>query len=169
MKDVMTDEKLFQFLVARLQARETASLATATIAASASLVLLALYFQSPEKHFAIFLMGFVFPAVGIIYNEITNRGIHKADHLMIRRIIKDDSKSDRDTEAILTITKWRRWRLFFARFLFFTPIFGWSVMIPEVFDISENVNIIIGISWGIGIAIVLAIVFTDKITSMSKN
>lgn len=157
----MTNDKLFEFLLTRLTTRETASLAFATIASSASLVLLA-FGKDIADFWLIPVIGILFPAFGIAYIEITNHTIHKYDHELIRRIIKDDPETKLDSEKILVFTK-RRWaRLALTRILMFSPIAGWIIMMAEVFSPTNATSIII-IGFFVVAVCIIMIVATDKI------
>ena len=88
------DDKLFHYLVSRVQSRENASMAVVTIMSSASLILLSILNLDrisetfPPEYF---VLGILFPAVGIAYFELTYRGIHSNDHKKIRDMISKES------------------------------------------------------------------------------
>ncbi|HSB49810.1 MAG TPA: hypothetical protein VLC72_00570 [Nitrosopumilaceae archaeon] len=95
----MSDDKLFDFIVARSKTRETSTLTIATIAASASLILLALYFQpviQTNENYSnlIRIMGILFPVIGIAYNEVTSRTIQDADQIWIRNKILNETPKE---------------------------------------------------------------------------
>jgi len=96
----LTDDKLFDFIVARSRTRETSTLTIATIAASASLILLALYFQADqEQKILILIMGILFPSLGIAYREVTNKTIHEEDQTWIRKYLLknlEDAKKNKN-------------------------------------------------------------------------
>lgn len=77
----MVDEhdRLFNYLTSRLANRESASLALAGFAATASLVFLGLIFTKNYFLWEFFFIGIIFPILAFAYNEITNRGLHKDD------------------------------------------------------------------------------------------
>jgi len=82
----MTEDKLFNLLVARTQTRETSTLAVVIIAASTSLVLLG--FVCPvndEQRNYIACIGILYPLLGIAYREITYVTIQNHDYDKIRK------------------------------------------------------------------------------------
>ena len=72
----MTEDKLFNLLVARTQTRETSTLAITIIAASTSLILLG--FVCPineEQRIPLVFIGILYPFLGFLFREITYRTV----------------------------------------------------------------------------------------------
>jgi len=159
----MTNEKLLDFLVARLVARETAALALVTISSSASLVLLALDLESTDS-WVIPVVGILFPLVGITYNEVTFRTIHTHDHEWIRKIIREDKETTFDSDKILPFEERRRFRILLARVIMFIPVAGWVILLPP--KIIPNIS-----SWVtiIGIVAIIISIIVLVITSPPRK
>jgi cellobiose-specific phosphotransferase system component IIC len=97
------DEAMFQYILQRSRTRETSILAVATIATSASLVLLGLLVQAeisvagtkePEDNnllnryrYWMQVVGILFASVGIAYRQVTARTIHRNDESWIETFI----------------------------------------------------------------------------------
>lgn len=145
----MVDDKLFHFLVSRLQNRESVSLALSTITSSASLILLSLALYRPESiSLPLIFMGILFPLVALIYIEITYQGLHRHDHKWIKELIYEDKKWDsRSREKdeikhdILEFTKNRVLRIVLIRFLFLLPILGWLFILDWKLDLGYYMGI----------------------------
>jgi hypothetical protein len=82
----MSDEPMFQYVLARSRARETSTLAVMAIAAGASLVLLGFYLECLVKTCIheysipwIEIVGLSFALFGFIYRKTTASGIQKND------------------------------------------------------------------------------------------
>jgi len=89
----MTEDKLFNLLVARTQTRETSTLAITVIAASASLILLG--FVCPinvEQRIPFVIMGIIYPILGMLYREYTYLTIQNSDFEQIRRHFSDEEE-----------------------------------------------------------------------------
>ena len=162
----MTDDKLFHVLVSRLQSRESVSLAIATITSSASLILIALFFNVKQDYpILAIILGILFPLMGLIYIEISYRGIHRHDHWWIRKIVSENNDSDKDTEKILRYEKNRKPRIILIRLILALPIFGWYFII----DFISQSNLIVGISvTGISVIIIILLYRTDKISNLDE-
>ena len=133
----MHDEKLLHFLTSRVNSRGTVYLALSTLTSSASLVLLGIFFsgRTDESAYPIFvLLGVGFPAISIIYTELTLE-IHFHDLWWIRKIIQENNDSNKDTEKILVYSKYRTLRVYLSKILFIVPIFAWSLTFPDLFMI----------------------------------
>lgn len=90
----MSQDDEFQYRLARSRTREASTLTIATVASSASLVLLGLYIQAqievnwnlaPEIKLWIAGVGIAFSAVGIIYREVTAKTIHRIDENWLKQ------------------------------------------------------------------------------------
>jgi len=155
----MPDDKLFHFLVARVQAREAVSLSLATITSSASLILIALVFSIEQEIQSLsIILGILFPLIALFYIETTNRGIHAHDHLWIRRLVAEEHKhneknrSEKETEKILVYKKNRIFKVVLVRLIIILPVLGWFFIIDNL--LVENYFVGIGLS-----IILLGIVF----------
>jgi hypothetical protein len=161
----MADEKLLQLLLTRFQSRENTALGVATASASASLVFLGLiYEKTVTLYYEFLIIGILFPAIGFVYNEITNRGIHKEEHSIIRKIIDKESSDFTNKIDIIINKKNLRKRLLFLRFLSLSPILGWLLTLQSQMSLSENNHILYDVTiFIIIIAIAVIITCSDKI------
>lgn len=90
----MSDEKLFQYLVSRIQTRETSTHTVATIASSASLILFVLFFSdnlSDVEELTIRLLGIILPIIGFAYFEVVFGTQQRWDYENLREIINKES------------------------------------------------------------------------------
>lgn len=128
----MDDEKLFQYLVSRVQLRETSTLTVASIASSSSLILLGLFFSSvlPDINKEVFrLIGIFTPILGFAYFEIIFATQQSWDYHEITMMIRKNSKRGKDNLdkiiygkiPILVIPKGILWRVLLS-----LPIIGWA-------------------------------------------
>ena len=144
----MSDDPMFDYVLARSRARETSILAIATIASSASVVLFSLYF---EKHIAlnlgIAILGIIFAGLGLGYREVTARTIHRNDedwlndyvrmwiseHLdaLSSRLIfpRSNVRNRHLVENPLGYFRGQLLRQFIIRLLFVIPIIAWMTVI----------------------------------------
>ena len=174
----MSHDKLANYLIARISTRETVSVAITIFVSSASVVLLGVIWDNsnqPHHLVALLAIGYGFPIVAIIYNEITYLSIHKNELDTIRKIIRcyDDSDIDGneskkkdcmiDSEEILTYSKLRVPRYFLMRLMLFTPIFGWTVLLPV------NIECKIGLLVIITIIIIMMTIIVMKKTNPKTN
>ena len=131
----MTDEKLFQYLVSRVQVRESSTLTVAAIASSASIILLGLYFspellseQMTQERNIIFWVGILSPIIGFSYFEITFGTQQSWDYNRINKIIREETKLTKDelnkiifgNNRALVIFKPCLWRILLS-----IPIISW--------------------------------------------
>ena len=130
----MDNEKLFQYLVSRVQVRESSTLTIASIASSASIILWGLYLSLIYSDIEIDLefarvVGIILPILGYAYFEISFTTQQRWDYDEITRMIKEDTPSDKqdDLKKIifgqnrdLVIPKMVIWRILLA-----LPIIGW--------------------------------------------
>lgn len=148
------DKKLFDYVLARSRTRESSTLTIATVASSASLVLLALYIQAyietcdscqyifllPHSFWIIYF-GMVFPTVGILYREVTKHSIHDNDNRWLAQFIsKYRTEDNRDfvdnNHKIITdplcYCDYSKTREGILRSLLYLPIIAWSLVIDTV-------------------------------------
>ncbi len=82
----MSEDRLFNLLVARTQTRETSTLAVVIVAASTSLILLGFVCQeNVEQRNLLACVGILYPILGISFKEIVYRTIQKRDWEQIRK------------------------------------------------------------------------------------
>lgn len=166
----MSHDKLTNYLISRISTRETVSVAITIFVASASVILLGVTLDKnhPIHHLALLIIGYGFPILAIIYNEITYLSIHKNELDSIRKIIRCYDNNDNnelkkddcmiDSEKISTYSKHRKWRYFLMRLILFTPIFGWTAILP----LTIECRILAGV-------IILLIVIIMTILAMKKT
>lgn len=128
------DEKLLHLLISRRSARESSSLTFLVISSSASLVLLGFILNccNLEEFWFIPIFGILFPVLGLLYSEITNRTIQKYDHDQIRKLILKkvlDVNEKNRIKKIILYNKRRVERGICSRLLLFSPIVAWFVVI----------------------------------------
>jgi hypothetical protein len=135
-----SDDKLFQYLVSRVQTRETSTHAIASISSSASLVLLGLFFS--DNFFGVddtvFWIGTLAPIFGLLYFEFTFATQQTWDYSEINKIIFKESKRDKvelgkiiyGRNKIFTYPKGLLWRI-----LLILPFIGWISVGKEVYEI----------------------------------
>lgn len=90
----MSDEKLFHYLVSRIQTREISTHTVAIIASSASLILFVLFFSdnlSDAEELAIRLLGIILPMIGFAYFEVVFGTQQRWDYENIREFINKES------------------------------------------------------------------------------
>jgi len=128
----LTDDKLFQTLVSRVSSRETAFLTLTAIASSASLLLLGLFFIIKNEYsIHILILGVLFPSLSLVYTEITLNTIHKHDWMWIRKIVKENNDSKKDTEAILAYKEHRVVRRVLTKLIFSLPYLAGHLFIQN--------------------------------------
>jgi len=82
----MAEDKLFDLLVARIQTRETSTLAIVIIAASTSLILLGFVCQiDVEQRTPLVIIGILYPILGMSFREIAYRTIQNHDLEQIKK------------------------------------------------------------------------------------
>ncbi len=94
----MSDDKMFDYILTRSRTRESSTLTIATVASSASLLLIALYIQATveaeiNNHPNAFdkykqgvgWVGVLFAGLGIAYREATALTIHQNDERWLRK------------------------------------------------------------------------------------
>jgi len=94
----MSDEKLFHYLVSRIQTRETSTHTVAIIASSASFLLFVLYFSenfSPTviQEVGIRLLGIILPLIGFSYFEIVFGTQQRWDYENLIKIIEQEKSA----------------------------------------------------------------------------
>ena len=123
----MTDDKLFNLLVARTQTRETSTLAVVIIATATSLVLLGFVCLANEgQRNYIAGIGILYPILGIVYREIAYATLQNRDLEQIRKRL-----SDEEVDIVLDVyKKWPRKIIFYSLFLVF-PIIAWVLVLTN--------------------------------------
>jgi len=128
----MTDENLFQYLLSRVQTRESSTLGLATIASSASLILFGIYFSfniDEQIKNVVWWLGLLLPIIGFTYFEVTFATQQSWDYKNILKQIKKDLKNVSKEELkkiilgenrVLVFPKEILWRILLA-----LPIIGW--------------------------------------------
>lgn len=153
---------MFDYVLARSRARETSILAVATIASSASIVLLGLVFQcncalSDSTKLGVTILGISLAGIGLLYREGTKAWIHDNDDCWLKayvqfwRVLSNEMPigemvidGDRIKDPIPPF-KHDYMREIFIRTLLVIPIIAWSF-----FFIHSYVGIIIaGLSIGL--------------------
>lgn len=150
---------MFDYILARSRTRESSTLTIATVASSASLILLVLYMQAPSVTcsscqptllspyaFAIIYFGMVFAIVGILYREVTKYTIHGNDERWLKACAKKCSKEclnleDKEGRTIpnpLYYCDGSRLREGILRALLVIPIIAWSFIIDHTYVIISN-------------------------------
>jgi hypothetical protein len=114
----------FQGLLSELNTRENSTLALATLASSASLVLLGLVANPSATIGRGFLekLGMLFPLLGILYREVTIFTIDRADYSDLRAILSDIGFARNKGKLKSTAKLVRR---FIVRILLVLPLFIW--------------------------------------------
>jgi hypothetical protein len=137
------DHKKFDYILARSRTRESSTLTIATVASSASLVLIALYIQAEvedsegklEKYKGLIQgMGLLFPIIGILYREVTAR-THKKDE----DFLKEQALSWNDPLANTHDTR----RTIILRILLLTPIPAWFFVMANTTSVISHASIVI--------------------------
>jgi len=167
----MSDDRLFYYLVSRIQSRETSIQAVATIASSASLILFALHFSSDlsiEEELSVRLVGIILPMIGFAYFEVVFGTQQRWDYDNLLGFIKKESTlpEKKINEIIFgksrvkVLPKMALWRI-----LLVLPIVIWIV-----FDQELEWIILTIIYTAEGIAILMLIVERGKDLGLkSKN
>ena len=121
----MTEDKLFNLLVARIQTRETSTLAITIIAASASLILLGFVCQvNEEQRIPLVCIGIIYPILGILYREITYATIQKND----LKQIKKHFNAEEVGIVLGGFPKWHRRGIFYLLFTVL-PVGAWFLVL----------------------------------------
>jgi len=167
----VSDENLFDFMVARSQARQTNTLAIASIASSASLVLFILNFQGPKPlEDSIFVLGVLFPLLGFAYYEIKQKTIQNSDFSWILKKI-DEQTPNNEKEKVKKIILGPPyqgeatgicWRI-----LLILPVLGWFYVRNDLTTTEGLVNFGIVIA-SCGFAI-LILILIDKWQKYHKS
>lgn len=156
----MTDEKLFQYLVSRVQVRETSTLTVAAIASSASIILLGLYFspslldeEMTQERNIIFWVGILSPIIGFSYFEIIFATQQSWDYNTINKMIREETKLSKyelhkiifGNKRSLVIFKPSLWRVLLS-----IPIISWLSL-----DINLGWFILLIIMNGLAISLLI--------------
>jgi len=117
----MTEDRLFNLLVARTQTRETSTLAITIIAASASLILLGFVCQvNEEQRTPLVIIGILYPILGIIFREYTYGTVQSRDYDRIIRYFRGDEVND----VRIGYATWPRRVIFYLLFAVL-PVAAW--------------------------------------------
>lgn len=136
-----SNSRLAEMIQARIGTRESSTLTIATVAASASLVLLALSaspgsYNSTTHHSWLRFGGFLFALLGILYRETTILTIDAQDHAMLNQISLPIS--DRRGRGHFM-------RSFLLRALLISSLAAWSSLL---FQALENIgSSLLGANW----------------------
>ena len=123
----MTEDKLFNLLVARIQTRETSTVAIMLITASTSLILLG--FVCPvneEQLIPLVCIGILYPILGMSYREIAYRTMQKHD-------LEEINKNFNEKEVAIALgryPKWPRLAIFYLSFVAL-PIGLWVLVLTN--------------------------------------
>jgi len=154
-------------MVARSQGRQTSTLAIASIASSASLVLFILNFQEPKPlEDSIFVLGVLFPLLGLAYYEIKQKTIQNSDFSWIlKKIDEQTPTAEKDKvkkiirgplhQSVATGICWR--------ILLILPVLGWIYFRSDLTTTEGHVNFgIVIASCGFAILILILIDWWQK-------
>lgn len=121
-----------QRLISELSSRENSTLVVSTIAASASLAVLAFsipIINEPMFNWA-FLMGVIFSFVGLLYREVTVLLVDSSDYQILNSRVQPLTPSNTARQvAVFT-------RMFILRFLLWIPIASWVEL--KLTDVLQN-------------------------------
>lgn len=161
----MSDDKMFDYVLARSRTGESSTLTIATVAASASLILLALYVQAQvdidmnidhkselfdELKSYLPIFGVVFAICGILYRDATALSIHRNDERWLdacaKRCRKDECKGIKDENCKFTDPADYRSivagsRVVILRILLVIPIMAWTFVSKEI---RIEISVIVG-------------------------
>lgn len=129
-------EKLLDLLERRARTRETSSLTIATIAASASLILLGIFFQIDKEvenydyiRWLVGIIGFVFPVIGLAYKEVTDYTIQEHDFEESKKILVGKLRLPEEEHEEIVHYKRGRWiRSILFRSLAVLPALFWILI-----------------------------------------
>ena len=85
------DDRLFLYLISRIQTREISTHTVAVISSSASLILFVFYFSNANDEFSIRLLGIVLPIIGFAYFEVVFGTQQRWDFQNIREFVNKES------------------------------------------------------------------------------
>jgi hypothetical protein len=123
------EEREFQELIAALHTRETSTATVATVASSASLIMLgapqALYGSSGIPNGLVIFAGIMFPILGEAYRELTIFGIDRQNVRSVRTLVGKDRYDALYETKGLPLQVARNFRRFIVRVFLFTPSFIW--------------------------------------------
>jgi len=141
----VTDDKLFYALTSRVNSRNTTILGVATIASTASFVLLGIVLNPDvEITIPIIFFGITFPSVVILWIELTYKGINRWDYAWITKIAQEEQNKKYDAGKILPYKKYRRTRGLLWRTFLIVPLIGWAFLFPDIIITILSLEIIIG-------------------------
>jgi len=148
-------EKLLDLLERRARTRETSTLTIATVASSASLILLGVFFNIPiddQYHrWLLGIMGFVFPLIGLAYREVTYYTIQEHDFNETKKIMVEKfGMKEAKYNEIVKYQKgsWIRGILF--RSLVILPVLFW-IFIASPSNVFVSIIITFSLIVGFGL------------------
>ena len=123
----MTEDRLFNLLVARTQTRETSTLAVVIIAASTSLVLLGFLCLANEgqRNYIAFI-GILYTILGVLYREIAYATLQNRDYEQIKKHLNAE-------EVKIVLDGYPKWPRRFIFYLLFAvlPIAAWVLVLTN--------------------------------------
>ena len=151
------DQNEFNYKLQRSRTRESSTLTIATVASSASLVLLGLYVQVltdwnwtekyEEIRMWVVIMGTLFALIGILYRDVTAFTIHRDDECSLRIKMGCCNKKKASLNEIPDREKSHIIRAGSLHFLLIIPLLAWGVVVLYSFGsiTIETIAITIGI------------------------
>lgn len=136
---VECDNMLFDYILSGVRTRESSTLVIATVASSASLVLLALNLDNSNTLFTLYAAaGFWFPIIGFVYREITINSIDHADHDDLNGILGKQRKTMRRNLWGVHIFSFTRGMT--LRLLLLIPSMAWASLTATNTFFEFNLN-----------------------------
>jgi len=144
----MSNDPEFDYVLARSRTRESSILTVGTVAASASLLLLGLFFQVDGTSKAnmgdiVKILGISFGLLGIFYREVTAKTIHAHDERWLKAYLKNCGNKelkkvhDDNNQEIQHPLNYRKktGREPAIVFLLATPLVGWGCVFFDFFGL----------------------------------
>jgi hypothetical protein len=148
-ENISSEERMrVQRLISELSSRENSTLIVSTIAASASLAILAVATQhgNAPPFDSTFLIGIAFSFIGFIYREVTVFFVDLQDYRSLNLNARPLTSSDRSRKIAVFS------RMFIIRFLLLMPIAAWlEVGLPQEIQ---------GSTWAVSITLLCGVAFT---------
>jgi hypothetical protein len=127
-QDTPKDSQI-QRLLSELSTRENSTLVVSTVAASASIAILAIRLESAktEWFFLLFCLGFIFSLLGLLYREATVFGVEKENYEILNSLVP--VHASRNSRLLKTLNLCR---MLLVRTLLAVPCVAWvSISFPE--------------------------------------